>query len=219
MTPNDHNMASMTIEERARYEIDAALEGATARWAQLETAIAAAAPVISTESAAESFTTVIAQLQALEKRINLAHDDAKGPYLEAGRIVDGRSNALFDKVRAAREMLQERLTAYQVDKQRRIEAERAAIRKAEEADPEPAMTPHVEVDRRRTRVRSVEGASAHLASVVTVEIVDPKLIPDRYLRRPKVLQALIAEITPDVRKGDVVEGTKRVDSLQSRVTS
>jgi hypothetical protein len=50
-----------------------------------------------------------------------------------------------------------------------------------------------------------------------MEIIDIRKIPGRYLNRPKVLAALRSEILPDIRKGDAVEGVKRLDGLKSHV--
>lgn len=217
MTGDDHNFATMALDDRAALELESALEGPRARWAELSAAVEGAPATIGTETQAENFTTVVGQLQALLKRVDAAHDDVKEPYLNAGRRVDGATFVLREKISDAKELLQLRITAYQTGKQRKIEEERAALRKQEAEDPEPTVVPFEEMDRRRSRIRSVEGASAHLVPVVEVEIVDITKIPLRYLTRPRVIQALKTEILPDVRKGDVVEGVKKITDLQSRV--
>ena len=219
MHASDHNYAGLTPAERAKLEIDSSLERARARWDQIEKAAGNAPAEITSETEAENFTTVVAQLQALEKAIERAHDDVKEPYLTAGRVVDNVSKFLSDKVEQLRRTLQSRLTAYQVEKQRKIEEERKRIRDAEAEDPEPAWTNSTRqtLDKSRVKVRSVEGASAHLAQQTDLEIIDVREIPDRYLNRPKVLAALRSEILPDIRKGDDVPGVKRIDGFTSRV--
>jgi hypothetical protein len=212
------NFAGLSLDERARLELETALEGPRARWAEIEKAIAAAGEV-TTETEAENFTTVVAQLQALIKRVDQAHDDVKDPYLGAGRVVDAATNVLRDKIRGAKGNLELAITRYQLKKQRKIDEQRAEERRREAQDPEPAFVPHQETDRRRSRVRSIEGASAHLHDVVTVEVVDVTKIPLRYLNRPKVIQALISEIRPDAQKGDTIEGITVHRGAQSRVKS
>lgn len=213
----DHNLATLPLPERAKLELESALETARGRWATIEKAIANAPAVIETETQAENFTTVVAQIQALLKRIDAAHDDVKEPYLAAGRVVDSGTAVLRELVAKAKRQLEERITGYQAEKQRKIDAARALERQREADDPEPAFVPHRQTDRQRARVRSVEGASAHLTDTINVEILDVTQIPLRYLNRPKVIQALISEITPDARKGDEIEGIKVHRGLQSRV--
>ncbi|MES2903238.1 MAG: hypothetical protein V4696_03550 [Pseudomonadota bacterium] len=217
MHASDHNMAWLTPDERAKYEIDAALEGPTERWTALALSIDKAPAKISSVDEAEKFTTLVAQLQACRERVNNAHRDSKEPWLSAGRVVDGVAGALRDKIGDAIADLSARLTDWQVSEQKRIELERAAVRAAEIEDPEPGWQRPQDTSRRASRVRSVEGASAHLTSVVDIEIVDFRAIPDRYFTRPKVLAALRAEILPDVRKGDAVPGVKKIEQAQSRV--
>jgi hypothetical protein len=214
---HDHNFAGLSLDERARLELQTALEGCRERWAQIEKAIENAPADVTTETQAEDFTTVVAHIQALLKRVDQAHDDVKDPYLAAGRTVDNITNALRDPIRAAKRKLEDALTAYQVRKQKMIEDQRAAERRREEEDPEPSFVPHRETDRRRARVRSVEGASAHLTDVVHIVIDDVTKIPLRYLNRPSVRKALITEMTPDARKGDEIEGITAHRGAQSRV--
>ncbi len=213
----EHNLQSLPLPERAALELESALETSRARWEEIRKGIERAPAEITTESEAEDFTTVVAQIQALLKRIDASHDDVKEPYLEAGRRVDSGTWVLRDKVQEAKRQLEERLSTYQVKKHEAIERQRAEERRREQEDPEPAFVPHREIDRRRTRIRSVEGASAHLVDVVHLEIVDVTKIPLRYLNRPKVRNALISEMLPDARKGDEIEGVKVHRGAQSRV--
>lgn len=206
MPDSDHNFATMSLEERARLELEAALEGPRERWAQIEKAIANATAEINDESQAENFTTVVAQIKALLDRVDRAHDDVKEPYLGAGRHVDAATNVLREKIRDAKGKLELALTNYQLRKQKEIESQRAEERRREAEDPEPSFVPHADTDRRRSRVRSVEGASAHLTDTVAITIDDVMKIPLRYLKRPKVAAAIISEMLPDVRKGDEIEG-------------
>lgn len=214
----DDNYKSFAPEERAALELESALEGPKQRWAELEQATAKAPAEITNDTQAENFTTVIAQLQAVVKRVDDAHDDVKEPYLNAGRRVDGMTNVLRERIAIARDTLQAALTTYQVKKQNKIDAERAAVREKEAEDPEPGWTAAPKPRAAgRTKIRSVEGATAHLTTVIDMEIVDVTKIPARYLNRPRVLAALRAEILPDVRKRDVVEGVKTIEGLTSRV--
>jgi hypothetical protein len=217
MSQHDHNFAGLSLDERARLELETSLESARERWAEIEQAIANAPAEITTETQAENFTTVVAQLQAVLKRVDQAHQDVKDPYLAAGRVVDAGANVLREKIRDVKSRLELAITRYQLKKQDEIERQRADERRREAEDPEPALVPHRDTDRRRSRVRSIEGASAHLQDVVHVEIVDVLKIPLRYLNRPKVRQALISELMPDARKGDEIEGIKVHRGAQSRV--
>lgn len=215
--PSNHNMASLTPVEQAQYTIDSALEGPNERWKALQEGIARAPAEITSETIAEGFTTLIAQLQALISRIDLVHSDSKQPWLDAGRTVDGITNRLKSVVADAKRDLNDRLTAYQVAKQAKIDADRAAIRVKEAEDPEPGWSPRQDTSRRAARVVSVEGASSHLSVEKVVEIVDVKKVPIRYLRRPKVLAAIVAELRADAQKGDEIAGIKVTEQAQSRV--
>jgi hypothetical protein len=215
--PKTHNYAALPLDEQAQIAIDDALAPAKKRWDALEASFGRAPATIDEEFVAEQVTTLIAQMGALVKAIEIAHAGAKDPFLQAGRLVDGVKNALYEKVDVARRALQARLTAYQTAKQTRIEAERAALRAADEekGDPEPGIQP--QADHRVVTIRSGEGASAHLADDIDVEILDVKRIPKRYLERPKVLAAIKAELKPDLKKGDTIAGAKGVKKQQSRV--
>jgi hypothetical protein len=215
--PSNHNLASLTPEEQAIYTIDAALEGPNTRWEQLKAGFEKAPEIIETETVAEGFTTIIAQLQALRDRINIAHRDAKEPWLAATTAIDGRSGRLRDLVEGAQKRLQERLTAYQVAKQNKIEDERRRQREIEAADPEPGWSPRLDASKHATKIRSVEGASAHLVDVTVVTIDDFRKIPLRYLQRPKVVAALQTEMLPDARKGDKIAGATVTTQKRSQV--
>lgn len=217
--PRNHNFANMPLEEQATIAISEALSKANTRWKELEVSASKAPAAIDDEHTAEKFTTLIAQMSALEGAIDLAHAGAKAPFLEAGRIVDGVKNRLIEQVRAKKAALQGTLTAYQVEKQRRVEAERAALRAQDEAagEPEPSMVDSAAQDRRHVTIRSGEGASSHLVDEIDVEILDVKKIPKRYLDRPKVLAAIRAELKPDLKKGDKIAGAKGIPRKQSRV--
>lgn len=215
---SNHNLVGLTPEEQARYSIDSALEGPKERWKALQEGAGRCPEKIETLAQAEAATTLVAQLQALLSRVDGAHQDVKEPWLEAGRVVDRARGALFSPVKSAMDDIAGRLTAFQLREQARIEAERLALAAKEEEDPEPGWAPPATKSRHAVRVRSVEGASAHLASTVDVEIVDIRLVPDRYLKRAKVLAALRAEILPDARKGDEIEGIKVHRGATTRVT-
>lgn len=217
--PRSHNYESLPLDEQAKVSIDQALIASNTRWTEIEASSARAPAVIEDEFTAEKVTTLIAQLGALEARIERAHGEAKAPYLDAGRVIDGVKNKLLEKVQAKKRTVQAALTAYQTAKQDKIEAERAAQRAADEAkgDPEPAFVDTRAQDRKVVTIRSGEGASAHLAADIEVEIVDVKKIPKRYLMRPKVLAAICAELKPDMKKGDAVAGAKSKTVQSSRV--
>lgn len=216
--PSNHNLAGLPVPEQAQYAIDSALEGPMERWNALKAGVERCPMLLSTQSAAEDATTLAGQLQALSARIDNAHRDAKEPFLEAGRVCDNRKNALSSQVWKARKAIQERITAFQVRETRRIEAERAALREREAADPEPGWSPSQQSTVKATKIRSVEGAQATLTAAVDIEIEDVTKIPLRYLNRPKVLAALRSEILPDVKKGDKVEGVKVHEGATTRVT-
>lgn len=214
--PAGDNYSSFTPEEHAIQALEDALEAPRKRWGEISDKVGnVEAVTIADDTKAENVTTVIASIQALIKRVDSAHDTVKEPYLNAGRRVDAMTNVLRERIIILRDRLQAKLTAYQVEKQRQIDAERQAVRQQEAEDPEPGWQPPT--TRGRHRIRSVEGATAHLTSTVDIEITDVAKIPWRYLMRPKVLLALRAEILPDVRKGDVVEGVKKIEGLESRV--
>lgn len=216
--PSNHNLVGLTPEEQARYSIESAFEGPRSRWTDLKAAVEKCPEAVDNQTIAEKATTLIAQLQALRARIRDAHADAKEPWLAAGRTVDNARTAFDSEVASALNDVTARLEDYQLRELKRIEAERAAQRQKEAEDPEPSWAPRMDNSRAAVRVRSVEGASAHLTTEVTVEIVDVLKIPLRFLNRPKVIAALISEITPDARKGDEIEGIKVHHGAKTRVT-
>lgn len=217
--PRNHNQVALPLDEQARIAIDEALAPAAARWKELEASYGRAPAEITSETTAENVTTLIAQIGALLKRTDGYHEAAKAPWLEATRTIDGVANRLREPAREAKRELERRLTAYQAEKQRKVEEERRRERESFEAagDPEPAWVDPRLLEKQHVAVRSLEGATAHLQSDIDVEIVDVKKIPKRYLERPRVLAALIAELKPDLKKGDKVAGAKAVPKKQSRV--
>jgi hypothetical protein len=217
--PRSHNLASLPLDEQAKLAIDEALIQPGKRWGELEGSFARAPAEIVDDHVAQQVTTLIAQMGALLRKIDLAHATAKEPWLTAGRIIDGITNGLAEQVKTKKRELEQRLTSYQTGKKAEIEREREAIRKADEAkgDPEPAMVDLRQQDRARVTIRSDQGASAHLQDDIEVEIVDPKKIPKRYLMRPKVLAAIAAELKPDMKKGDTVAGAVARPVTKSRV--
>jgi hypothetical protein len=198
----------MPLEEQAKLGIDEALIRPRSRWGELEASFTRAPASIPDDHVAQQVTTLVAQMGALLAAIERAHDEAKEPWLTAGRIVDGITKGLSEQVVEKKRDLEARLTAFQTAKKVRIEAERARQREQDEArgDPEPAMVDVRQQDKARVTIRSDQGASAHLRDDIDVEITDPKKIPKRYLMRPKVLAALAAELKPDLKKGDVIAG-------------
>lgn len=215
--PSNHNLASLSAEEQAIYTIDSALEKPTERWEQLKGGFERAPEIIESETIAEAVTTLIGQMQALSDKITFVHRETKEPWLAATNVIDGRTNRLRELVDEAKKRLQSRLTAYQVAKQAKIEAERAAVRAQEAEDPEPGWSPRLDASKHSTKIRSIEGATAHLVDKTTVEIVSMRKVPLRYLNRPKVIAALKAEILPDARKGDEIAGVKVGTEKQSHV--
>lgn len=212
-------MASLPLDEQAKLAIDEQLAPRRTRWAELEESFGRAPAEIPDEHVAQKVTTLIAQMGALIRAIELSHQTAKQPWLDAGRTIDGIKNALADQVETAKRTLEQRLTAYQTAKADRIEAERAALRAQDEerGDPEPGWQDPRLQDRQHVTIRSDQGASAHLADVYDIEIVDPKKVPKRYLQRPKVIAAIIAEVRADVTKGDTIAGVKATKQKKSRV--
>lgn len=219
--PRTHNLPPepLPLDQQAQLAIDEALIQPKKRWGELDASFARAPAEIVDDHVAQQVTTLIAQMAALLRKVELAHATTKEPWLTAGRIIDGVTNGLAEQVNAKKVELEQRLTSYQTGKKAEIERERAAIREADEAkgDPEPAMVDLRQQDRARVTIRSDQGASAHLHDDIEVTIVDPKKIPKRYLMRPKVLAAIAAEVKPDMKKGDTVAGAVSKSITKSRV--
>lgn len=217
MNANNHNMQALELERQAELAIKDRLVGCESRWGEIAAALEREPAVIDNETTAESITTIVAQLQALRERIELNRRDVKEPYYGAAGRVDSIAGVVRDKVQDAMDRLLAKLNSYQNAKQKRIDEERAAIAAREAADPEPSWTPPAGPAVRRTRVRSVEGASAHLTTEIRIEIEDFRQIPLRYLKRPKVVQALISEMRSDAQKGDEIEGVTIHRDTKTRV--
>lgn len=101
-------------------------------------AAAARVPTIDTDDTAGKVSDFIKQLTALAKAAEAKRTDAKEPYLEGGRNIDGFFKAITDPVGKAKQSVERRLTDYLRDKEARArrereEQERIARQEAERA--------------------------------------------------------------------------------------
>lgn len=81
-------------------------------------------PTIDSDDVAGKVTDFIKQLAALHKAAEAKRTDAKEPYLEGGRNIDGFFKAITDPVSKAKVSVERRLTEYLRDKELRARRER-----------------------------------------------------------------------------------------------
>lgn len=211
------NSTAVEPREIAKDEIERALAPLWDRFNQLRTSADKA--VIVDDDTAKKVVDLDAMFQALLARLDIAHDQVKLPYLEAGRVVDGLCNALLDQVKPIRERLGGMLTAFQKAEAAKIEAARAAEREAEKEDPEPGfVAPEPQSARRAAGVRGNFGAKASLRSKDVVVINDVKKLPRWVLENVDVQAAMKKVIRPVLKAGNKVGGALLIDEEKS-VTS
>ena len=85
---------------------------------------AARVPAIDNDDIAGKVTDFIKQMTALAKAAEAKRTDAKEPYLEGGRNIDGFFKAITDPVTKAKQGVERRLTDYLRDKELRARRER-----------------------------------------------------------------------------------------------
>lgn len=203
------------LNDIAKDAIDEALAKLKPRYDQLMDS-AKRAHATDRESAGK-VTDLVGMFASLEGHLNRAHSEAKAPYLEAGRVVDGRAAEWRDEMSEERKRLNGLVTAYQQAEAKRIADLRAAERRAEAADPEPSMADNAEVDRKVSTLRGDYGASARLQDVLVIDKVAVKKLPKRFLERPKILAVIEAEAKVLIRAGEPVTGVTSRTEKQSRV--
>jgi len=201
--------------EHAREQIAAALDQLEPRLTQLLESQGKAKA--ETDEEAGKVSDLIGMFSSLGGRLARAHSDVKSPYLDAGRVVDGRAAAMRERIDEATKKLNVMLTGFQQQKAKRIREAREAERAAEAADPEPTLQTHAAVDAAQATVRGDMGSSAKLQSVITIEKVDVKKLPKSFLERPKVLAVIEAEAKVLLRAGTKVTGVTSGTAQQSRV--
>ena len=101
-------------------------------------AAAARMPAIDDEDVARKVTDFVKQLLALVKASESKRTDAKEPYLEGGRSVDGFFKGISDPIDKAKKLVEQELTKYarekaEQERRARMEAERLAREAAEAA--------------------------------------------------------------------------------------
>ncbi|MFM8745577.1 MAG: hypothetical protein ACKOED_02770, partial [Aestuariivirga sp.] len=87
-------------------------------------AAAARIPAIDSDDVAGRVSDYIKQLTALTKAAESKRTDAKEPYLEGGRNIDGFFRAITDPVAKAKTAIERRLTDYLREKEARARRER-----------------------------------------------------------------------------------------------
>lgn len=114
---------------------------------------------LETEEQAGRLVDALAQVKAHAKAIEDARKAAKQPHLDAGRAVDAAFERLAAPVKKLVDRLGSLLTAYQVEKQRRLDEERRA-REAEAARAEAAARKAAEEAAARNDVIGAAAAEA-----------------------------------------------------------
>lgn len=146
-------------------------------------AAAARVPAINDDDMAGKVSDFIKQLSALTKASESKRTDAKEPYLDGGRSVDGFFKAISDPVVKAKTSIEKRLTDYLREKEaaarrERMEQERLAREAAEAARREAeerakAARDAAELDAAIEAEKEAEVASADLAKAEAAADVKP----------------------------------------------
>jgi len=140
-------------------------------------------PAIDSDDIAGRVSDFVKQLTALTKAAETKRTDAKEPYLEGGRNIDGFFRAITDPVAKTKDSVQKRLTTYLREKeeqarQARMAEERKARETAEAARREAeelakAAASAAQLDAAIEAERSAEIAAADLAKAQAAADVKP----------------------------------------------
>ncbi|MFM8747536.1 MAG: hypothetical protein ACKOED_12875, partial [Aestuariivirga sp.] len=146
-------------------------------------AAAARIPAIDSDDVAGRVSDYIKQLTALTKAAESKRTDAKEPYLEGGRNIDGFFRAITDPVAKAKTAIERRLTDYLRDKEARArrereERERSARQAAETARREAeakarALTDEPSLEAAIAAQKAAETASADLVKASQAAAAKP----------------------------------------------
>lgn len=209
-----HNQPS-DPSEVARDAITQALEPMRPRLAKLLESEKRAK--IDDEHDAAKITDLVAMFQTLQGNIDHAHEGAKAPWLEAGRVVDGLSAGMRDQVIDAKTRLLAKLTVWQTAEAKRISDERKAERAEFKDDPEPSVVGHGFADSKRVATRGDMGAKASLSEFITIDRVEVKRLSKAFLERPKILRVIEDEARVMLRAGAKVTGVTHSTSAKTQV--
>ena len=139
-------------------------------------AAAARVPTIDSDDTAGKVSDFIKQLSALVKTADAKRTDAKEPYLEGGRNIDGFFKAITDPVSKAKTNVERNLTTYLRDKaeaerRERMEQERLAREAAEKARKEAEEKARAAADERAldNAIEAEKAAEAAVADLVKAE--------------------------------------------------
>lgn len=216
--PIGHNVPPPEdMNETAKREIDAALVKVEARLVVLKQSAERAKA--TTRDEAGKVTDLVGMFATLEGALNRAHSEVKAPYLDAGRVIDGRAAGIREQIDERRKAMLQLVEDYQTAEAKKIADLREAERAAEAADPEPtaATVTHAEVDRKRVEIRGDYGASAKLVDHTIVTAVDVKKLPKRFLERPDIRALIEKEALKLHKAGEPVNGVTYGTATGSRV--
>lgn len=153
---------------------------------------------VTDEDTAAKATDMVKMIQALIRKAEDQRTDAKKPFLDAGKKIDGIYNPIKTVAEAAKRAVESKLSTYlrqkrdaeEAERQRLAEEARAAAEAAKRADS--ATTAQELTDKAEqlaaraatpkpsAPVRSDLGAVASTRKVRRYEIVDPALLPAEY---------------------------------------
>lgn len=198
-------------------------------------------PLPTDEETATKVTDFVKQVGTVTRALEDTRKDAKNPYLEAGRKVDGLFKAHTDALAEAIAPIRKSLDAYVAELDRKRRAEEAAERRRieeeqrraeeerqaqaaldnsteEEAVPEPTPAPVVVPQTQKAQVRGDLGTTASARKTWAFEIEDQSKIPVAILRRYLTQDAIEKAVRAAVRQGERdIKGVRIFETVKAQV--
>lgn len=218
--------------ETAGMEIDTLLAELDARKEDILAAFTPERLVVTDHATAGTTADKIAIAQAFLKKVDRLRQDAKAPYDQAVKTVDGRAASFIGDVTKAIEeayrLIREFRTAERdraaaaLEEQREEEARLRVAAKpvgAEEmmdcyqfgtvpAVPEPAPEPVRADEIRLPAARGDYGGKVHQTKETTYKITNVRKLPDQILKAPAVQKAMLAAIKQLAKLQEKIEGVE-----------
>jgi len=161
-------------------------------------------------------TDLIAQIKAVLEQMRQIRGQLVTPYNDAVSAIDAHVIGIRDELVEAEQEITARLNQYQRDQDALAKAQKLEQAQQTIDDPMPGAS-RPPVKRARSTVISTGGAKATLRDKTVIQITDVKLLPERYLNRPAVREALRKEMQRDVEKGDRFDGIMVTTEKQTQI--
>lgn len=237
-----HNVGDVDIATQVRDNLAEKFRDLAKRAVELASMIERAPTEVDNETDANKLSEAIRMCTAFEKSAEGARVEAKEPYLQAGRSVDGYFKTMVEPVSRTKSALNKVRTAYDIKveaEERRVREE--AARKAREEADRLAETARTAAQQDRAAVAEQQAEQAAQAAKVTAaeltrtrtetgvgtslrvewrgEIVEPGRVPRKYCVPSEGLirAAIKAAVQPDGTCPLEIAGVRIYEHKESRV--